>query len=660
MSIKRYTKDFWYGTGSGGLHTKKNVVGSAFGAPQTLERISPQGGTETFAGGSITVSGGSFGTQFNALSAEFYFNTDAAVTLSEALKGSFSTIEAMASALTDYILTATSEGSYISFNSYNDGHLPDFPSVKQGLWFGSADGVTAPCAFFRGQATKWYDSVAQIYGYGVSLYIGVRPANWSENTGMWANWSSGNYNMEYIVLSYSGVSPAGFIEKAFKYTKNIKISPMVPPQGNYGTGAITGYTPSTTTAMVYFDNIIPFTNNGYAKVLSSGQFTPWFGSWTAGSGDVDPTDPWEEPDPYEPIPPGPTPPGPVDPVDPVDPVPEPDYPPVDGSSVGIYKIFKPSAAQLRAIAAKLWDPTAWDAIKQMFTNPMDALMGLAIVPVNPAANSGENVYLGRYNTEISVPRVTNEYVTVDCGSVVIPKFYGSYLDHDPYTKYTLYLPYIGELDISADEITGRTVSIKYHCNVVTGDTVAIVLIDNRSCYTAMGNIIRQLPLSQVDFSSVIQTAVEAAATVIQTATSVSSGLATEGVALASGNMGAAMGGYQRAANATAHGVASTLNNVANTKLAYKHAGKIGQGAAQMAVQKPFFTITRPNLSLPEGIDGARNSSQKRYTGYPANYIDELRNFHGLTIVEEAQLNLLGATDAEIAEAIELLKGGVYL
>ncbi len=116
----------------------------------------------------------------------------------------------------------------------------------------------------------------------------------------------------------------------------------------------------------------------------------------------------------------------------------------------------------------------------------------------------------------------------------------------------------------------------------------------------------------------------------------------------------------QASTAAVNGVASTLNNVASMKLGYKHAGKIGQGAAQLSVQKPFFTVSRPNLSLPEGIDGARNSSQKRYTGYPANYIDELRNFHGFTIVEECQLNMLGATDVEIAEAAEILKGGAYL
>lgn len=652
MSIKRYTKDFWYGIANQ-PKTKKTVVASTYGAPPILGNI-PRGAIQNYniEGGWINVSGGPFGVLFDALNTEYYFNQDASVRLTDKLKGDYTSVDVLIGDIADYMAShITGAGIYTDFNTYNHPNFPDFPSPKQGLWYGggTSQDTTTPCAYIRGQFSHSINPTTMVDLFIVDMAIGTADAIWNDNTHMWTH----GQEDARVTLHYEGNSPTSAMLLAANEASKISYAPSMPL-------AVYGPDPSNSSAMVYYNGCTPMVDAGYPKVISAGQFTPFFGAWTTGSGDVDPTDPWEEPDPYEPIPPGPTPPGPVDPVDPVDPVPEPDYPPIDGAAVGIYKIFKPSAAQLQAIAAKLWDPDAWDAIKQMFTNPMDALMGLAIVPVNPNTPTSENVYLGRYNTQISVPRVSNEYVTVDCGSVTIPKFYGSYLDHDPYTKYTLYLPYIGELDISADEITGKTVSIKYHCNVVTGDTVAIVLINNRSCYTAMGNVIRQLPLSQVDFSSVIQTAVSAAATVIQTATSVSSGLASEGVALASGNLGAAMGGYQRAANATAHGVASTLNNVANTKLAYKHAGKIGQGAAQMSVQKPFFTITRPNLSLPEGIDGARNSSQKRYTGYPANFIDELRNFHGLTIVEEAQLNLLGATDAEIAEATELLRGGVIL
>lgn len=652
MPIKKYTKDFWYGTANQ-PKTKKTVVASTYAAPPIIEYV-PRYAIQNYniEGGWISVGGGPFGVLLNALNSEFYFNRDASVVLTDKVKGDYSTIDALIGDIADYMArTITGAGIYTDFNNVNHSVLTDLPSPKQGLWYGggTSQDCTTPCAYLRGQFSHSINPTTMADFFMVDFYIGTIDASWNDNTHQWVTGGSD----DRVYLRYEGNNPATAMLLAAREASKISYAPSMP-LGVYGPD------PSNTSAMVYYDGCTPMVNAGYPKVLSAGQFTPFFGAWQGGTSDVDPTDPWEEPDPYEPVPPGPEPPGPPVPVDPVDPVPEPDYPPIDGAAVGIYKIFKPSAAQLQAIAAKLWDPTAWDAIKQMFANPMDALMGLAIVPVNPNAPTSEQVYLGRYNTQISVPRVSNEYVTVDCGSVTIPKFYGSYLDHDPYTKYTLYLPYVGEIDISADEITGKAVSVKYHCNVVTGDTVAIVLINGRSCYTAMGNIIRQLPLSQVDFSSVIQTAVAAAATVITTATSVSSGLASEGMALASGNMGAAMGGYQRAANAAAHGVASTLNNVANTKLAYKHSGKIGQGAAQMAVQKPFFTVTRPNISLPEGIDGAKNSSQKRYTGYPANFIDELRNFHGLTIVEEAQLNLLGATDAEIAEAIELLKGGVIL
>ena len=534
--------------------------------------------------------------------------------------------------------------------------------------FPQVDSVTIPALVAAGQGafgTKYgqqlvpfirmsctVNQIVPVHALSAYMTLWIQAATWNSTTETWVGGQNGH---PVLSISYEGDDRSKFTE-VVNLGKSILSSMKVclGAGGSWNGNMMTGI--HTYESLFYLSTTT--TSFRAMKIISLGACNT--ANYWNSSGEIDPTDPWEEPDPYDPVDPPPGPPGPVDPVDPVDPIPDPDYPPIDGTSVGIYKVYKPDSSQLRSIAAKLWDPTAWEAIKQMFTNPMDAIFGLAIVPVEPHTATPEDVYLGRYNTEVQAPRVTSEYVTVDCGSVFISKFYGSYLDHDPYTKYTLYLPYVGELDINADEITGKTVSIKYHCNVVTGDTVAVVLVNNRVCYTAMGNIIRQLPLSQVDFSSVIQTAVSAAATVLTSATSISSGIASEGLSIATGNLAGAIGGQSRINNAAAQGVASTLNNVASTKLGYKHAGKIGQGAAQMSVQKPFFTVTRPNLILPEGIDGARNSSQKRYTGYPANFIDELRNFHGLTVVEECQLNMLGATDAEIAETTEILRGGVIL
>lgn len=403
-----------------------------------------------------------------------------------------------------------------------------------------------------------------------------------------------------------------------------------------------------------------WSNHGFSFVISlANRRAVIAGNWTTSTTDIDPVDPTIEPDPYDPVPDPPKPPGPdPDPTPIDDPIPIPGFPPVDGVSVGIYKAYRPSSSQLQQIASQLWDPSAWAAIKQMFDNPMESILGLAIIPVNPTVGASLNVYLGRYNTQVSVPVVASDYVTVDCGSVAIKKFYGSYLDHDPYTKYTIYLPYIGEMELNADEITGRVMNVVYHCNVITGDIVALVALDGRVCYTGMGNFIRQLPLSQTDYSSIIQTAVSAASVLLTTAVAGAGGAAVAGAAGA-GSI-AEVRAEARVASTVANGSSSLLSDVLNTKYNYKHSGKIGQGAGQIGVQKPFITINRPNLALPENNNISQQSNLKAYTGYPCNKIVQLSSCHGFTQIEACKLSVPGATDEEVAEIYSLLKGGVLL
>ena len=186
----------------------------------------------------------------------------------------------------------------------------------------------------------------------------------------------------------------------------------------------------------------------------------------------------------------------------------------------------------------------------------------------------------------------------------------------------------------------------------------ILTPNNRVCYSGMGNFIRQLPLSQTDYSSVIQTAVSAASTVLTTATSVRGALA-QGVANAERDpVGATANASSRITNSVAHGVSSTLNEVASTKLSYKHSGKIGQGAGQLGVQTPYIIVKRPNLALPEGNADSQQSNQKAYTGYPCNKIRSFSSLHGFTQVEAVRLHIADATDSELAELYEMLKGGI--
>lgn len=328
----------------------------------------------------------------------------------------------------------------------------------------------------------------------------------------------------------------------------------------------------------------------------------------------------------------------------------PGPPSLSGAGAGLFTIYNPSLSQLQALAQKLWSPDALSAILQYFTNPMDSILGLSIVPVKPKGGTTANIYLGVYNTEVTANVVDSDYVIVDCGTIPIQRYWGSYLDYDPYTKISCYLPYIGEIDVNPDQVMQKNVGVKYYVNVVTGDIVAMLCADGNIIYTAAGNCVRQLPLSNNDYSAIINTAVSAVST-----------LATAGATSGVGN--AAIAGAQKAgkstdlleAKQTASSVGSggsLVHDVMNAKFHYQHAGAIGTGSGQLSYQTPYLTIERPNLDLA--------NNYKAFVGYPCNKTMTLSSCHGFTQIEATRLSVPGATDAEIAEISSLLVGGVII
>lgn len=328
----------------------------------------------------------------------------------------------------------------------------------------------------------------------------------------------------------------------------------------------------------------------------------------------------------------------------------PGVPSLSGAGAGLFTIYNPSLSQLQALAQKLWDPDALTAILQYFTNPMDSILGLSIVPVKPKGGTTANIFLGVYDTQVAANVVDSDYVIVDCGTIPIERYWGSYLDYDPYTKISCYLPYVGEIDVNPDQVMQKNVSVKYYVNVVTGDIVAMLCADGNVIYTAAGNCVRQLPLSNTDYSAIINTAVSAVSTLAMAA-------ATSGV----GN--AAIAGAQEAgkstdlleAKQTANSVGSggsLIHDVMNAKFHYQHAGAIGTGSGQLSYQTPYLTIERPNLDLADNY--------KAFVGYPCNKTMTLSSCHGFTQIEATRLSVPGATDAEIAEISSLLVGGVII
>lgn len=454
----------------------------------------------------------------------------------------------------------------------------------------------------------------------------------------------------------------GYYDKLMEQFSKVRFHPMYGSGESIESASYDGVyyfkkkTTYGTNSMYFLCNLIevPYIPVGGFIVLGQNASINFITRITSNGG-PDPNDPYEEDDPYDEDDDddddsG----GDGDHDDTDEEVPRPSLPPISGTGVGLMKVYNPNSSQLQEIADKLWSPDFLEAFKQYFNSPMEAILGLAIVPVNPSTGSSRSVHLGGYDTQVSAPVVDSDYVIINCGSIPINRYWGSYLDYDPYTKISCFLPYIGEIDINPDQVMQKNLGLYYYVNVISGDIVAVLTADGSVFATAAGNCIRQLPIGQQDYSAIINTAVTAVG-------ALAVGVATAGAGAASVGATAARAGVSSAAvsSATAHAAsanvssgASLLGSVTNAKKHYQHAGQIGTGSGQLGPQKAFLTIERPNLDLAD--------SYKSFVGYPCNKTLQLKECHGYTQIEATKLSVPSATDEEIAEIIEILSQGVLL
>lgn len=343
---------------------------------------------------------------------------------------------------------------------------------------------------------------------------------------------------------------------------------------------------------------------------------------------VDPYTPGGTSDPTPPIPPGDF----DNTSDPIPPAPLPTLSAVDAKFI---TMFSPDLTQLQALAAYMWGSAFdLDTFKKLFTDPMAAILGLSIVPVQPSISSPTPVTLGNITTTINMPKITAQYITVPCGTLNVNEYWGAYLDYSPYTKLEIFLPYIGIQTLDADDIMGRSVTVTYNIDILSGACVAMLTCGDSVLYSFAGSCATSVPITGRDWTNVINGVI---------------GIATgaAGVAIAGVTGGAAV-----AAGAAGTLLGSTANSLTSMKPAVQKSGTMASAAGMLGHQKPYLILTRPRQALPE--------DQNTFTGYPSFITETLGNLSGFTIVDRIHLSGFYALDDELSEIETLLKSGVIL
>lgn len=312
---------------------------------------------------------------------------------------------------------------------------------------------------------------------------------------------------------------------------------------------------------------------------------------------------------------------------------------VGSGYVNIYRIDKANLAQ---VGKCLFGTTFWTFLQGISMDPISALVSLNVFPCSPSVGGQTNVHLLKYRcsldslgaTALAYP-LSAQYKVVEFGSINVGELFQSYLDYEA-TTFSLYLPFIGEVDIPVSEVMGGSINVQYTIDFCTGACTANVLCsksvqlsDNVSTdpqysqHSYQGNCACQIPLSSVNYGNLV-------GSLIQTA----------GMALTGNLVGASIG---FATEAGSGGLTPTVQ----TK------GSISANSGFCSVLYPYITLTRPITAEPDTF--------QEVMGYPS-YIDtNLSTCQGFTVCDDINLTgLSGATESEISRIKQLCKEGIYI
>lgn len=172
------------------------------------------------------------------------------------------------------------------------------------------------------------------------------------------------------------------------------------------------------------------------------------------------------------------------------------------------KSYALTAAGLQNVGSKLWSQSYLDVFK-IQNNPIDNIVSVKWFPFALSGSSQEikvgNILFG-YNGD-----VVDTLYKFDVGSCKVQPKYNSFLDMSPYTTIKLHLPYCGILQLDATEVYKRTIRVRYVVDLVSGDCMAFVYLDNEPYMNVAGAMGVDIPITS---SNRIQSEMRAASSAI--------------------------------------------------------------------------------------------------------------------------------------------------
>ena len=280
-------------------------------------------------------------------------------------------------------------------------------------------------------------------------------------------------------------------------------------------------------------------------------------------------------------------------------------------------------------------------------DPLEAFLDLKIYPVivpqYPSATLyNRNVKFGKFDTGVTMHEFAGANANGSCQIKSTTISFGGatdFSDLEPYTDIKLFLPFIGFVDIAPSMVRGKTVTITYYVNYITGEIVCYLSCDSKIFKTVSGHFGMSIPITRTNAQEKIQTRLITAANAVMTVGASAAAIA------ATGGSGAAL--IPSAAGA-AQSVINSFLIPDKISVSGSFTGMWGDLAQPV---KPYAIITRSQFV-------ASSFTYKALNGVPSGASTTLSTLTGYTEVEKVHVEGFVCTSAEAEEIEQLLKSGV--
>ena len=294
------------------------------------------------------------------------------------------------------------------------------------------------------------------------------------------------------------------------------------------------------------------------------------------------------------------------------------------NSIGVLtSTYKMTRDRLSQLGAFLWSGNIFDSFSLVNSNPIENIISCKDIPFSIGGGGDKVIKLGNVDTGVNGEKINTNFSEITIGSITIPKKYNNFLDLAPYTKVTIYLPYIGFKEIDVSLVMGKSITVKYAVDVITGGCIAEIFCSNTRLYEFSGQVGIDIPIT-----------------------------ASNRAQVEAGYISNAVSGGADLVTGDVLGASETMLSSAFSKYHYSSTSAPSPSCVASLNRTCYIVIDRPTYDNLKVFNHTR--------GRMCNLSKKIGNLKGFTICD-SHIDLSGivATDAEKDEIIKILSSGFF-